>query len=109
MLVQWNLFITYGILSVFNKKVNKQRSKNKGRRIWRYSYADWDGASEAIEQFDWTTVMTQNIDDTWENWMHQFMSVMNQFIPNCTLLSKHNLPWLTKPLINSIKKEELAI
>ena len=51
--------------------------------------------------------MTQNIDDTWENWMHQFMSIMNQFIPNCTLLSKRNLPWLTKPLINSIKKRNL--
>ena len=97
----------YGILSVFNKKVNKRRTKNKGRRIWRYSYADWDGANEAIEQFDWTTVMTQNIDDTWENWLHQFMSIMNQFIPNCTLLSKRNLPWLTKPLINSIKKRNL--
>ncbi len=51
--------------------------------------------------------MTHNVNESWENWSHQFMLVTNQFIPNCTLLSKHNLPWLTKPLVNSIKKRNL--
>ena len=48
--------------------------------------------------------MSKSIDSTWENWLQQFMSIMNQFIPNCTLRSRHNLPWLTKSLVTSIKK-----
>ena len=52
---------------------------SKGRRIWRYTFADWVGASEAIDEFDWDTVMTENIDDTWEKWLQQFMSIRSHF------------------------------
>ena len=51
--------------------------------------------------------MTENIDDTREKWLKQFMSIMFQFISNCTLRSRRNLPWLTKSLRNSIKKRNL--
>ena len=53
------------------------------------------------------SVMSENIDDTWETWLQQFMSIMGQFIPNCTLPNRHNLPWLNKSLIKSIKKRNL--
>ena len=57
-------------------------------------YADWDAAYEAIDEIliDWDTIMSEAIDSTWENWLQQFM---NQFMPNCILQSRHNLPWLT--------------
>ena len=93
-----------GIRAVVNRKVYKQRCKSKGRKIWRYTYADWNAACEAIDEFDWDTVLSESIDGTWENWLQQFMSSMNQFIPNCTLHSRHNLPWLTKSLVTSSKK-----
>ena len=32
---------------------------------------------------------------------------MEQFIPNCFLKSRHNLPWLTKPLMRLIRKKNL--
>lgn len=51
--------------------------------------------------------MADNIDVAWEAWFQQFMSIMSQFIPNCTLRSRCNLPWLTKSLIKSIKKQNL--
>ena len=89
-------------------KIHKHRYRSKGRRIWRYAHADWAGACEAIDEINWDDlVMTENIDDAWEAWLQQFMSIMNQFIPNCTLRSRRNLPWLTKPLIKSIKKRNL--
>ena len=40
----------YGIRVAVNKKVYKHRCKTKGRKIWRYTYADWDGACEAIDE-----------------------------------------------------------
>ena len=55
----------YGILAVVNRKVYKQRCKSKGRRIWRYTYADWDGACEAIDDFVWDTVLTENVNEAW--------------------------------------------
>ena len=32
-------------------------------------YADWDGACEAIDEFDWGAVTAETIDGTWENWL----------------------------------------
>ena len=52
-------------------------------------------------------INTESIDGTWENWLQQFMLIMNQFIPNCVLQSRRNLPWLSKALINSIKKRNM--
>ena len=39
--------------------------------------------------------------------MNGYMSIMNQFIPNCSLQCRRNLPWLTKSLIKSIKRRNL--
>ena len=91
-----------------NVKIHKHTCRSKGRRIWRYAHADWVGACEAIDEINLDDlVMTENIDDAWEAWMQQFMSIMNQFIPICTLRSTRNLFRLTKPLIKLIKKRQL--
>ena len=45
----------------------------------------WDSACKTIDDFDWDTVLTENIDEAWDKWLQQFMSIMNQFKPNCTL------------------------
>ena len=98
-----------GIVSIVNKNLGKQRIKSKGCRIWRYSYyADWDGARGAIDDFDWDSIMLMTL------MLHVkigssifFLSIMDQFIPNCLLRSRHNLPWLTKPLLRLIRKKNL--
>ena len=51
--------------------------------------------------------MSDDIDVACENWLNQFMLIMEQCIPNCVLKSRRNLPWLTKPLIRSIRKKNL--
>ena len=97
----------YGIVTTINKKFRKHRVTNKGRKIWRYLYANWDGACEAIDDFDWDSIMSDDIDVACENWLNQFMQIMDQYIPNCSLKSRHNLPWLSKPLVRSIRKKNL--
>ena len=97
----------YGVVSVIKKKFAKHAVKCKGHRVWRYSYADWDGACGAIDDFDWDSIMSDDIDVACENWNKQFMSIMEQFIPNCFLNSRRNLPWLTKSLMRSIRKKNL--
>ena len=66
-----------------NPKIHKHRCRSKGRRIWRYGYADWVSTCEAIDDINWDDlVMNKNIHDAWEAWLQQFMSIMSQFIPN---------------------------
>ena len=46
--------------------------------------------------------MSDDVNATCEKWVNQFMSIMEQYIPTCFLRSRHNLPWLTKPLLKLI-------
>ena len=71
----------YGIVVTINKKYRKHRIMNKGRKIWRYSYAIWDGACEAIDDFDWDSIISDDIDVACENWLNEFMQKMEQYIP----------------------------
>ena len=70
--------------------------KSQGRLIWRYSYADWDKACELIDEFNWDSILSENIELPWELWHKQFMSVMVQSIPNRVIPTRRNLPWLNK-------------
>lgn len=79
-------------------------NNSKGRTVWCYNHADWVRASTLIELFDWNSILSEDVDESWSNWSKQFLSIMDECIPKRTLPKRKNLPWLTKKLINSIKK-----
>ena len=84
-----------GILLDLKKKL-KPSDKCQGRLIWRYSHADWEKACDSI--------LTDDIDASLTQWREQFMDIMAQSIPNRFLPPRRNLPWLTKPIIQSMRK-----
>lgn len=79
-----------------------QCSWSKGRTVWCYNHADWVRASTLIELFDWNSILSEEVDESWSNWSKQLLSIMDECIPKRTLPKHKNLPWLTKNLINSI-------
>ena len=74
----------WGILMDLSKKPAKT-VKTQGRQIWRYAYADWMKACELIDEFNWDSILSEDIELSWELWYHQFMS---QSIPNTHLYEK---------------------
>ena len=48
-----------------------------------------------------------DIHQSWEKWKEAFLSTMESCIPKSTLPKRHNLPWLSKSLIQSMKKRNL--
>ena len=79
----------------------------KGRVVWCYSQADWERASTLIDSFDWNSLLSEDVNESWSRWCQQFLSIMKQCIPRRTLPKRKNLPWLSKRLVNSIKKRNL--
>ena len=77
---------------------------SKGRTIWHYSLADWERAALLIESFDWSSLLLEDVNEAWSSWCKQFMAIMEECIPKKNLPKRKNLPWLSKRLINSIKK-----
>ena len=80
---------------------------SKGRIVWNYSQADWERASLLIESFDWSSLLSEDINEAWCSWCKQFMVIMEKCIPKKKLPKRKNLPWLNKRLVNSIKKRNL--
>ena len=92
-----------GILMEISRKIVKAE-KTQGRLIWRYGYADWDKACDLINQFDWDSILSENVELSWKLWHKQFMSIMAQSIPNRVIPTRRNLPWLNRGIIKSMKK-----
>ena len=95
-----------GILLDLKKKL-KPSDKCQGRLIWRYSPADWEKACDLIDSFEWDSILTDDIDASLKQWHEKFMDIMAQSIPNRLLPPRRNLPWLTKPIIQSMRKRNM--
>ena len=92
-----------GVLIELSQKLPKAE-KSQGRLIWRYAHADWDKACELINQFNWDSVLSDNIELSWKLWRKHFLFIMAQSIPNRVIPTGRNLPWLNKSIIQSMKK-----
>ena len=44
---------------------------------------------------------------SWRRWKDTFIAIMETCIPRILLPSRHNLPWLSKPLIQMIRKRNV--
>ena len=75
------------------------------RKIWRYALGDFDRASELLLSTDWNSLFSSgDINICWLNWKTRFLEVMQLCIPQSTVRSSKNLPWLNKQVIQAIRK-----
>ena len=75
------------------------------RIVWDYAHADFDKASQIISETDWNSLFLEDIDVYCARWQQMFLSIMEQCIPKKVLPSKrHNLPWLNKHLVQSMRR-----
>ena len=81
---------------------------NPHRQIWQYARADFELASNILSNLDLASIMdTSDIHQSWKKWKEAFLNTMESCIPKSTLPKRHNLPWLSKSLIQSMKKRNL--
>ena len=78
------------------------------RRVWRYAYADFDLANEMLSAIDWSALLSsKDVNTCWLNWRSKFLQVMETCIPQAVLKARKNLPWLTKSVIQAMRKRNL--
>ena len=83
-------------------------NKTKSRKVWRYKFADFEGANTQLDSLDWEDILPGDIDQAWEKWKRTFMSIMEEYIPQSTIPDKRNLPWLNIELTKSMRARNLA-
>ena len=94
-----------GLLLSLTTTVNTHRTcSTSKRKLWRYSWADFDLAAEMINNTDWDSLLSDNINTSWKSWHSKFMEIMHNCIPQVTAKSKNSLPWINKHFLRTIAK-----
>ena len=93
-----------GLLTTLKWKATGSGVHSSRRPIWRYAYADWEKACELIDNTNWDSLYSDDINLSWSNWQQQFMSIIEECIPKGVLPPRKNLPWLNKNLICAMRK-----
>ena len=69
-----------------------------------YTYADWEKACELIDNTNWDSLCSDDINLSWSNRQQQFMGIIEECVPKGVLPPCKNLPWLNKNLICAMRK-----
>ena len=66
---------------------------------------DFNLALDRIDEIDWDSVfLNTDADECWLTWHSIFMRIMKSCIPSSTLKPQKNLPWLTKSIVQLMRK-----
>ena len=78
------------------------------RRVWRYAFADFDLANDMLSAIDWSALLSSgDVNTCWMNWRSKFLQVMETCIPQGLLKARKNLPWLSKPVMQAMRKRNV--
>ena len=87
------------------KHCNAPTVSHPRRTVWRYKYADFDQANELLCDLEVDEILDPtSIQRSWEKLKAAFLDVMEQCIPKAVLPQKRSLPWLTKQIMQLIKR-----
>ena len=96
-----------GILLKLKWKQGGQQTLSHKRKIWRYAHADFVKACNLIENTNWDSVITGNVNEALANGENTYMQIMEECIPQKTIPKKSNLPWLTRDILRVGRRRTL--
>ena len=84
-----------------------QPQSHPKRMVWRYAHADWQMANNLIEETDWQSLITGEVDTSWNNWQNRLLEIMRECVPHRRLPPRHNLPSLSKSLVQLMRRRNM--
>ena len=98
-----------GLHLSFKWRLSGTQVQQHPRTIWRYRNADFRMACHMIDETDWDSLLPEeDIDVAASNWHRKFMDIISTCIPQQTVKSRKNVPWLTKNIIRHMRKRNAA-
>ena len=59
-----------------------------------------------LDCIEWDALLTEDVNQYWSTWKHYFLQIMELCIPHTVANVKRNPPWITKNVLNAIKKRD---
>ena len=93
-----------GISVTMNWKTARDNGTKSSRPIWRYALADFPRARELLEDTNWDSILSGDVDQAWSLWHQKFLDIMEQCIPKGSLPKRKCPPWISKRMVSAIRK-----
>ena len=91
-------------LSLSTTGSSRRAHSKTERKLWKYNQADFNQAAEMINDTDWNSILSEDINLSWNKWHSRFMEIMHACIPRVTAKSKKTLPWINRHILQLIAK-----
>ena len=99
-----------GIAISYNLPTNNKRPRTAPRSVWCYSLGDFDKACELLENVDWDAITKDSdVDTCWNNWQHNYLSIIKECIPQKVLSRRKHLPWISLSILKAIKRRNFLL
>ena len=98
-----------GIFSVVSL-VSHTAAPQVSRKIWQYRLGNFSLANELLPNLDPPHIVVDgDPNSSWNNWGKVLLDIMLKGIPNASLPSRRNLPWLSNWIIELMKKKKCSV
>ena len=95
----------YGIFFRLSCPIQAKQIRPK-REVWRYAHMELDRACIMLQSLDLDLIFaSDDVDECWRCWKQSFLGIMEECIPRATLPDSINPPWLSKRILQMIKKQ----
>ena len=75
------------------------------RKVWQYKHADFNRTNNLLMDLDLDSIIDpSDMKSSCLSWKQELLRVVDECIPSSTLPDRKNLPWLTKEIIQLIRK-----
>lgn len=96
-----------GLLLQTHWRQSSQPTDLSARTIWMYKYADWPRTQRLIDETNWNSLISDDINASWDCWQQRFLEIMEECIPQKSLPNCRNLPWLSKCIIQLMRRRNM--
>ena len=76
--------------------------------VWKYCDANLPRAKCLIQDINWSSLLSDDIDESWENWKCAFLNVIKQCVPKAEYRCRKSLPWINNRIISAITRRDKA-
>jgi len=76
--------------------------------VWKYCDANLPRAKCLIQDISWSSLLSDDIDESWENWKCAFLNVIKQCVPKAEYRCRKSLPWINNRIISAITRRDKA-
>ena len=86
-----------------------KRAKPIQRIVYDYNRANFSELRKALSQADFNSLLTDNIDNCWDQWKVLFSSIVTNYVPTKCVKDTNSPPWIDAKVRHLMRKKYTAL